>query len=60
MQTAYIERLLRTFDMWDEFYTVSTPLAWLKQIALTPLALLYSGGIVASSAVSAFGADDVM
>ena len=24
MQTAYTERLLRTFDMWDEVYTVAS------------------------------------
>ena len=57
VQTAYAERLFHTFDMWDEVHTVATPcsqaLAWLKLIALTRLALLYSAGIVALSAVSA-------
>jgi len=26
VQTAYFERLLHTFDMWDEVHTVATPM----------------------------------
>ena len=26
VQTTYTERLLRTFDMWDEVHTVATPM----------------------------------
>ena len=51
VQTAYTERLLRTFDMWDEVHTVATPMIpgtrLVKADCPATTILLYSAGIVA-------------